>query len=454
MKTCGGLLVDLLEAHGITTVFGIPGVHTMELYRGLSDTGLRNVTPRHEQGAGFMADGFARASGKPAACFVISGPGMTNVATALGQAYSDSVPLLVVSSVNNSYELGLGEGRLHELPAQNALAAGVTAFSHTVMRADELPRVLSRAFAVFNSSRRRPVHIEIPLDVMASDAGHVAPDVETYWSRPSADPQAINAAAALLGKAQHPIVILGGGVQDAYSEARDFIERLGAPALTTISGKGILPPDHPLSLGSTLPHRSTLEAVQSADVMVVVGTELGETDTLLFDGQLALRGALIRIDIEPQQLARNVQLSVGIVSDAAPALRALKDALAKVSPHSSTPAWVDARRAEVLEQLSEEENVHRRVVDANGEALPDAILIGDSTRPVYTAHMTYQPRRPRSFFNSTTGYGTLGYALPAALGAKLACNDRPVVALSGTVVCSSRLVSWQQPSGSRAPWPS
>ena len=118
MKTCGEVLVEILEGYGIDTVFGIPGVHTVELYRGLPNTKIRHITPRHEQGAGFMADGYARASGKPAACFIISGPGMTNITTAMGQAYADSVPMLVISSVNNTHELGLGEGRLHELPGK------------------------------------------------------------------------------------------------------------------------------------------------------------------------------------------------------------------------------------------------------------------------------------------------------------------------------------------------
>src|SRR5690606_18453996 len=150
MLTCGELLVEMLEDCGVDTVFGIPGVHTVELYRGLPSTKLNHITPRHEQGAGFMADGYARVSVKPGVCFIISGPGMTNITTAMGQAYADSVPMLVISSVNNTEQLAMGGGRLHELPSQSNLVAGVAAFSHTLMRPDELPEVLSRAFAVFN----------------------------------------------------------------------------------------------------------------------------------------------------------------------------------------------------------------------------------------------------------------------------------------------------------------
>ena len=149
MATCGEALVRLLEAYGVDTVFGIPGVHTVELYRGLPATRIRHVTPRHEQGAGFMADGYARVSGKPGVCFIITGPGMTNILTAMGQAYGDSIPMLVISSVNRTEQLGMGQGRLHELPSQQAVVAGVAAFSHTLLHPGQLPEVLARAFALF-----------------------------------------------------------------------------------------------------------------------------------------------------------------------------------------------------------------------------------------------------------------------------------------------------------------
>ncbi|NER61832.1 hypothetical protein G3435_21440, partial [Pseudomonas sp. MAFF212428] len=173
MATCGEVLVKLLEKYGVDHVFGIPGVHTVELYRGLAGSTIRHITPRHEQGAGFMADGFARTRGKPGVCFIITGPGMTNITTAMGQAYADSIPMLVISSVQSRNALGGGRGKLHELPNQSALVGGVAAFSHTLMTADDLPAVLARAFAVFDGARPRPVHIEIPLDVLVEDADHL-----------------------------------------------------------------------------------------------------------------------------------------------------------------------------------------------------------------------------------------------------------------------------------------
>lgn len=154
MATCGEVLVKLLEGYGVEQVFGIPGVHTVELYRGLAGSSINHVTPRHEQGAGFMADGYARTSGKPGVCFIITGPGMTNITTAMGQAYADSIPMLVISSVQSRSQLGGGRGKLHELPSQSNLVAGVAAFSHTLMSASELPAVLARAFALFQAGVR------------------------------------------------------------------------------------------------------------------------------------------------------------------------------------------------------------------------------------------------------------------------------------------------------------
>jgi acetolactate synthase-1/2/3 large subunit len=430
MRTCGEVLVELLEAHGIDTVFGIPGVHTVELYRGLPHTSLRHVTPRHEQGAGFMADGYARAGGKPAACFIITGPGLTNIATALGQAYGDSVPVLVISSVNNTRELGLGEGRLHELPNQRNLMAGVTAFSHTLLRPDELPSVLERAFAIFASARPRPVHIELPLDVITAQADHLRQRVAGSASRPAPAAAAVQSAAMLLRQAQRPLLVLGGGAQNAASEARALVDRLGALAVTTINGKGILPANHPLHLGSTLPQPPMLEALAQADVVLAVGTELGETETLLFGGQLSLNGRLIRIDIDPEQLCRSVPAEVAIVADAALAMSALTSSLEGHTPAASGE-HAKALRQRLHALLEPRQRIHQRFMATLQEALPGVIVVGDSTQPVYSANLFYQPEQPRSYFNSSTGYGTLGYALPAALGAKLAKPERPVVALIG-----------------------
>src|SRR6202453_3242705 len=316
MLTCGELLVKLLEDFGVDIVFGIPGVHTVELYRGLPSTRIRHITPRHEQGAGFMADGYARVSGKPGVCFIITGPGMTNILTAMGQAYGDSVPMLVISSVNRMEQLGMGGGRLHELPSQRSLTSNVTALSHTLMRRDELAAVLTRAFAIFGSARPRPVHIEIPIDVITAPADHVDRKLGAIPSRPAPCPRAVSRAVEVLLAARRPVVLLGGGANRAAAEARQLVEALDAPTACTINAKGILPKGHPLSLGSNASLRPVRELLLASDAVLAIGTEMGETDyDLVFDGNLRIKCPLVRIDIDPEQVNRNFPADVAIVSD-------------------------------------------------------------------------------------------------------------------------------------------
>ncbi len=433
MSTCGEFLVRQLQAWGVDTVFGIPGVHTIELYRGLPDSGIRHVTPRHEQGAGFMADGYARVSGKPGVCFIITGPGMTNILTAMGQAYADSIPMLVISSVNERARLGQGNGYLHELPNQRAMVAGVSAFSHTLMSVDELPAVLLRAFAVFDSQRPRPVHIELPLDIITETADHLALLPRQVIARPSPDLLVIQAAAERLRAARRPLLLLGGGCVAAMDEARELAARLDAPTALTINAKGLLPGDHPLLLGSNQSLVPVRQLALEADVVLAIGTELGETDyDVVFDGNFRIGGELIRIDIDAEQLTRNHAPSLAILSDARQAMRAL---LAELPARAASPDSPGAKRAAaVREQLSEDFSGwahYRRLFECVLEVLPEARFVGDSTQTVYSGNHLVELDGPRRWFNASTGYGTLGYGLPAALGAKLAEPERPVISLMG-----------------------
>ncbi|MBY5925018.1 MULTISPECIES: 5-guanidino-2-oxopentanoate decarboxylase [unclassified Halomonas] len=443
MLTCGEALVQLLEAYGVDTVFGIPGVHTVELYRGLPATRITHVTPRHEQGAGFMADGYARVTGKPGTCFIISGPGMTNILTAMGQAYADSVPMLVISSVNRREQLGLGEGRLHELPSQRNMVAGVSAFSHTLQQPDELPRVLARAFAVFRGARPRPVHIEIPIDVITAPADHLELEAAALPAPPAPDTALVDAAAELLATAKQPVVLLGGGAADHGEAARALVEALDAPTTCTVNAKGLLPKGHPLALGSTQSLDPVRKLVREADVVLAIGTELGETDyDAVFDGNFRIDGRLIRVDIDAEQLQRNHLAHLAIVSDAGRFMQAL---LERISIPSATPSATPAaaatptpgqqRVADIQRQLAPEWppawRTQQRVLELVQRTLPGAIVVGDSTQPVYSGNFLYEAESPRSWFNSSTGYGTLGYGLPAAIGAKLAAPNRPVVSLIG-----------------------
>lgn len=434
--TCGEVLVRLLENYRVRQVFGIPGVHTVELYRGLAGSSMRHITPRHEQGAGFMADGYARVTGEPGVCFIITGPGMTNIATAMAQAYADSIPMLVISSVNARSQMGLGNGYLHELPSQRNLTAGFTAFSHTLMSPDELPQVLARAFGVFEAARPRPVHIEIPLDVITARADHLLLQRSAVLARPAACHRSIVQAAQALARAKRPLILAGGGAVSAGVPLQALAEHLQAPVALTINAKGILAPTHPLLLGSTQSTVDTRALVAQADVVLAVGTELGETDyDTVFDNGFKIPGTLIRIDIDAQQLTRNFIASMALVSDAGLALQALHAQVLALRPPQKKTDWGESAVAQVRQTLSTQQDAPARaqalLITTLAQSLPDAIMVGDSTQPVYVGNLSFDAASPRSWFNSSTGYGTLGYALPAAMGAKLGAGERPVVCLIG-----------------------
>ncbi|MBC3485213.1 5-guanidino-2-oxopentanoate decarboxylase [Pseudomonas sp. SWRI50] len=424
MATCGEVLVKLLEGYGVDHVFGIPGVHTVELYRGLATSSIRHITPRHEQGAGFMADGYARTRGKPGVCFIITGPGMTNITTAMGQAYADSIPMLVISSVQSRDQLGGGRGKLHELPNQSALVSGVAAFSQTLMSADDLPQVLARAFAVFDGARPRPVHIEIPLDVLVEPADHLLPARPVRSSRAGAAPQAVAQMAERLAQAKRPLILAGGGALNAGASLARLAEQLQAPVALTINAKGLLASNHPLQIGSTQSLPATRALVAEADVVLAIGTELAETDyDVTFKGGFEIPGSLLRIDIDPDQTVRNYLPELALVADADLAAEALCVALQQQPLPARESTWGPARVTQLRQSLAggwdQPTLSQTRLLTSILQTLPNAILVGDSTQPVYSGNLTLDMDEPRRWFNASTGYGTLGYALPAAMGAWL-----------------------------------
>ncbi|GEN24928.1 hypothetical protein HCU01_28770 [Halomonas cupida] len=433
--TCAELLIRLLrDTYGVDTVFGIPGVHTVELYRGLEggDANMRHVTPRHEQGAGFMADGYARTTGKPGVCFIITGPGMTNIATAMGQALADSVPMLVISSVNRRDTLGLGQGRLHELPSQQQLMAGVSRFSHTLLDADRLPEVMARAFAIFEGARPGPVHIEIPIDLFNAPVETPRHWQRTRIARPAPDSASLDQACRWLKEAERPLVLLGGGCADAPEAARQLVEALDAPTVVTVNAKGVLGRNHPLDLGPNASFPPVREMALDADVVLAIGTEIGETDyDVVFDDGFEIGGRLIRVDLDAEQLARNHSADLAMVADAGLTLSALAERLGK---QASKRHGAERTRAalEALDLVNDPALApYVPLFETLDNALPEAVLVGDSCATVYAGNHLVSRSETRRYFNSASGYGTLGYGLPAAMGACLGRPDLPVVALVG-----------------------
>ncbi len=428
--TCGEALMHLLEDYGVDTVFGIPGEHTLELYRGIETSNVRHVLVRNEQGAGFMADGYARASGKPGVCTLITGPGVTNAATPLAQAYADSVPVLLISSANRTESLGKGWGCLHEITDQRAMTAPLTAFSAMVQTPEDIPELIAQAFTVFRSHRPRPVHISIPIDLLGQP-------VRGGWKaltppiKPVASPVAIEQAANLLSQAKRPVLMVGGGAQDAGSCVTEVAECLDAAVISSNAGKGVVPESHPLSLGGGIITRAVREYLETADVILSVGCELSETDS--FEDYLTINAKLIKIDIDPARFNDLYPADVSVLGDAGPSVEALLGALQtrRLIPDKNTSASLKLIKEQQNSAFTDVEQQHKKLLLKLRQVLPDeSIMMGDIAQLVYTGSAVMPTELPRTWFYPA-GLGTLGCALPGAIGAKIAMPDRPVIALVG-----------------------
>lgn len=427
-KTVGEAMVDLLEANGVEVVFGIPGVHTVELYRGLATSRIRHITPRHEQGAGFMADGYARVTGKPGVALVITGPGLTNTITAMAQARQDSIPMLVISGVNRRNSLGHGRGLLHELPDQAAMMKSFALYSHTLVDPADLPAVIAQAFSIMGSARPGPVHIEIPTDVMPLPAGDIVPRA-TRTARPSADSETLKELAALCNQAKRIVLMCGGGAVSADKAVTALAEKLDAPAVLTTNARGMLS-GHPLRVPASPSLKAPRALIADADLVIGLGTEMGQTDYDMYanDAFPPLKN-FVRIDIDPQQLAREPRATLPVLSTVQAAIDGVMPLLAARSAEGAARAR--KTRETAWSELSPKIQTEIGIMGMIYEALPDAIIVGDSTQAVYAGNLYLDVARPMTWFNAATGFGALGYGAPAAVGAAIGAPDRPVVCLTG-----------------------
>jgi acetolactate synthase-1/2/3 large subunit len=431
--TGGAAVIDSLVAHGVSDVFGIPGTHNLELYRYLPESGIRHVVTRHEQGAGYAADGYARVSGHPGVLITTSGPGITNAVTALATAYADSIPVLAVSPGAPRGRVGADVGWLHEVKDQQAALDAVTGRSIRAESADDLPDIVADIFEGFASRRPRPVHLEVPVDVLEGAWTRVPCVRRPLPGAARPDRSAVDVVVAALVGADRPLVVAGGGARGATGELRALAE-LGIPVLTTVNGKGVLDEAHRGALGASVRLGAAHEAINDADVLLVVGSELGDSD--LWGGTVAPgrpgERTVVRIDLDPAQAHKNVRADVAIVADARLVLRDVLDALRD----KETRGWDTARavtlRGRVDVEAAEAGAPWAPIQRSLAEALPaDTVVAGDSSQVTYYGTVHSWPFTPANRLLYPTGYATLGYGLPAAIGAKIAAPDRAVVALFG-----------------------
>ena len=428
--TTAEAVIARLEAHGVRHVFGIPGTHNLPLYRHLADSSIEHVLPRHEQGAGYAADGYARSGGGPGVCIATSGPGVLNLASAVGTAHSDSVPMLVVAPGMATSMAGADTGYLHEARDQTAAMAGVAASAVRVEDPAAAAAAIDAAFDRFRSRRPRPVYVEIPLDAM-DVTGATPGAVGAAHTSPAPESSGVAEAAGLLRDAGRAAIVLGGGALEAGSPALRLARAVGAPVITTANGKGAVSEHDALSLGASIRLPSAQRLLAECDVVVAAGTELAESD-LWHDPPLVLDGSLVRIDIDPAQRNKNAPATVAIVGDAAACLDALATAFGEGDGRDRGAASNDATRATLREEALADVGALAEVVAALGDGLSDeTIIAGDSTMACYYGAVHLIPRAEPRRFLYPTGFAPLGYAIPAAIGAKLAHPDRGVVALVG-----------------------
>ncbi len=325
--TGGEVVVAALAAHGVQLVFGIPGTHNLSVFDALSRYGVRTVATTHEQGAGYAADGYARTSGGVGVLVVTSGPAVYNAATALAQAYSDSIPVLVVSPgmPRDLPTDGPGSGYLHEAKDQTGAMRCIVDEVLRPTSHQGIADAVTQAFISFASGRPRPVHLEVPLDLL-DEVGSAEVNVAVFDLPPTADHSAVAVAADRLATATRPLLVAGGGARGASGPLTALAELLGAPVVTTINGKGVVDESHPLALGSRLGTAAVMDAVDAADVLLVVGAELGNSD--LWQRPAAPRGHVVRVDIDPRMADVNIDADTMLVGDAFRVLDQLGGAVA------------------------------------------------------------------------------------------------------------------------------
>ena len=424
--TGGQALARQLAREGVEHIFGLPGDQTMHALDGIYDVpSIRFITTRHEQGTTYLADGYARASGRPGVAFVVPGVGIYNAGAGLATAWASSSPVVFIAGQINRDGIGKGLGLLHEIDDQLDLVRPITSWQRRALTAGEIPETVHEAFARVQRGRRQPVEIEMPPEAFSEEADITLLD-RADDVRLAADPADIERAAAVLAGAERPLIWAGGGVVlgNASAQLTAVAEFLQASVVTTRQGKGAIDDRHPLAIGSVWVNRRLQPMLDDADVILAVGTHF-------LGSKVAADTVVVHVDVDPAEIGRHFDNPIAVIGDAAPTLDLLLAELQKRSdPHADRTAETRVMRADVDEQLRAV-GPQALMVDQLRAAVPDdGILVPCTTTMGYMTHMLYPTYAPRTYL-STSYMGTLGFGFPAALGAKVARPDVPVVCVTG-----------------------
>jgi tartronate-semialdehyde synthase len=432
------VVVRILEDERIEAAFGIPGAAINPVYKHLKDSKIRHYIARHEEGAVHAADGYYRASGRMALAICTSGPGATNLITGLYTARADSIPLIAITGQAATTLFGTEPFQCVDIAA---IAKPVSKAAWCVTKPADVPGVLREAFRTARSGRPGPVLVDLPLDVQLEDLDYdPGSDTSLAWTTPAPDRDAIRRAVDLILASKAPIAILGGGVilSGATAEFRALTEHLAMPAIMTYMGKGGLPYDHPLNaghagiqVGQPLGNRYFIES----DLVLAVGCRFGDRHTGRRDTYIGRR-KFIHVDIEPSQIGRVIPADVGIISDARLALTALLEEVKRrgfcAEPSERVRALPERRRQLARKTGYEDVPIkpHRVFHEINRLFPPNTIFTAGCGITQIWSGQLQDIERPRRYLPSG-GAGTLGYELPAAIGAKIACPEDPAVAIVG-----------------------
>jgi acetolactate synthase-1/2/3 large subunit len=432
-RTGGEILAEGLVREGVSHVFGVPGQQLYHALDGLAQVAdrIQFVSTRHEQGAAYMADGYARTTGREGVCMVVPGPGVLNALAALSTAYACSSPVLCIAGTIPSHLIGQRLGVLHEVAHQSRMFESVTKWHALARTADEIPALLAEAFRQLRGGRPRPVALEVPPDVLATatDAALAEPSLGADLRVPP-DPDGLDRAAEVLANANRPVIYAGWGVQaaDASDELRRIAELLQAPVVMSRGGGGAISARHPLAATKLSGRR----LMPDADVVLAVGTRFRKYSGASGPGGAEPR-VVVHLDADPDTLATRSADDVRLLGDARLGLVELLRRLEGRAGAGERPSRADevaAARSWAAEQLAPIEP-QMSFLRAIRRALPDdGILVSELTQVGYTIRVGFEFSAPRT--NITPGYqGTLGYGFPTALGAKVGSPGKAVVSVNG-----------------------
>ena len=433
-------LMKALEKEGVKEVFGLPGGANLPMYDELGKSNIRHILVRHEQSAAHMADGFGRVSRKPGVCFATSGPGATNLLTGIATAQADSAPMVAVTGQVPVAMIGKDAFQESDIIG---MANPALKYSYQPRTPEEIPTMVKQGFYIAETGRPGPVLLDIPKDVQQNEGKFTFPDeVRVPGYHPWADPDITNTARAveLLLSAQKPIILAGGGViiSSAFAELQSIAELLMIPVVTTFKGKGAFPENHPLSLGpiGMHGHAEANKLMTEADCVLAIGTRFSDRSVGTF-AEFEKNLKIIHMDVDPAEIGKNQTTSVAVVGDVRASLRIFgKMLMDKAVRTSDDNPWLKHVK-EVKQYWRENLKIHpgemgaAKILRKLRELLPnESIVTTEVGQHQMWASLFFDAIHPGTFFSST-GLGTMGWGFPAAIGAKTARPDVPVVDIAG-----------------------